>query len=595
VAATTSLLLLEDDKDDDNDDNDDDYYSCYGTLPPTPSAAEPPTVSAAVKSCEDWLAGIPCDIPEIDIDDAKACPPADVDCAGDDVGASLASQPSEPTPYSTPMSSVLLLPLDEPVDILPPSSPSNLTVHITRPTAADLPSTTRALFASALDGELAFLAAHQPSAARCFNNNMLRLAQAGLADEVPCGARPAAARWGGYATQLHALHAVVGAVGRQAVDRLVLGRVGCDAADVLVLLEDDAHGDGDGEERVRVTGVVDWEFAGVVPLWMVAGLPDFLRCSSSALPDGSDDEQHEVDGSGDGVLPVWVDDATDTHSCGWVLPRAMRDGDPLACVWRETLRDGDDDDDAWARDELVRAAWRVANVEWHEVQRACAWARAYLHQQHQDSKSKSSSAVASQLNERGDVPSDGEYSSGGRSRATDETDETLATIESAMPATPTGDAVPLPPSTAPSAAKHTEGPWSFAGVFVRAGLSDEEDEEDDEEDEDEEDEEEQEEEEERDEEGELHDWRDEFERAFLSPAPACRSTTTTLCTRTTTQQKQQKQKQKAEERKRERQAFEKRMNDPRPLAGYESLWAEPPEPTVDDLDFLVERDLDAGW
>ena len=30
-------------------------------------------------------------------------------------------------------------------------------------------------------------------------------------------------------------------------------------------------------------------------------------------------------------------------------------------------------------------------------------------------------------------------------------------------------------------------------------------------------------------------------------------------------------------------------------AGYEVLWEVPPSPTRDDLEFLVERDLDAGW
>jgi hypothetical protein len=127
------------------------------------------------------------------------------------------------------------------------------------------------------------------------------------------------------------------AVGR----RLLLGSIACDAADVRTLLEDDEH--SDGKERARVTGAVDRESA--------------LLCSPSALPDSSDDEQHDGGRSGDAVLPVWVD-AMDRYSRGLVLPRAVRDGDRLAWVLQGIPRgwedgDGDDDDEGWARDELV--------------------------------------------------------------------------------------------------------------------------------------------------------------------------------------------------------------------------------------------------
>jgi hypothetical protein len=131
-----------------------------------------------------------------------------------------------------------------------------------------------------------------------------------------------------------------------------------EAAVVLALHEDDEH--SDGKERVRVTGAIDCEFAGVIPLRMTAGLPHFLFCSPSALPDSSDNEQHDVGGSGDGVLPVWVNASMDRHSRGSVLLRAVRDGDRVARVWQETLREGedgdDDEDEAWAGDELVPAA-----------------------------------------------------------------------------------------------------------------------------------------------------------------------------------------------------------------------------------------------
>jgi hypothetical protein len=85
----------------------------------------------------------------------------------------------ELTPYSTPISSAL--PLDEAADTLPPYSTSGPSS-----TTGDLPSTAHALFAAALDGELAFLAAHQPFAARCSNNDMLRLLQASPVGSPRC-------------------------------------------------------------------------------------------------------------------------------------------------------------------------------------------------------------------------------------------------------------------------------------------------------------------------------------------------------------------------------------------------------------------------
>jgi hypothetical protein len=438
------------------------------------------------------------------------------DSDADDVYASLAlwdlpsaSNSSEETPYSTPMSTVLLL--DDEGDsaaedvflisfaskpaLLPvapqthPPSPSLLptlsisvsnlmptglettkhfrrsslnAVQVIRTPATDLPSTTLEMFHAALDAELAFLEEHQPAAARCFNNNMLRLAQCGMADEVPRGACPAVGMWDGYSAQLNALKGIVREIvckhRQQPDESLVLGRVGWDAADVLVQVEED----DDGEEQVRVTGVVDWEFAGVVPQWMVAGLPGFL-CSSSWSTDDDDDDEEKEDveqQERDGILPLWVENSTT-----WVLPTVIRNDDRLASVWRDTLDEGDQ----WEKDELIRAAWKVANVEWHEVQRGCAWARGYLASHHHPQLS--SSPVACHLdtqNERYlavDVPSDGECSSGGRSRGTNDTQET---IESAMPTTPTDDEVPLPTAAAPI--KGEQG-LSLTGVFFSVGYS----------------------------------------------------------------------------------------------------------------------------
>ena len=436
---------------------------------------------------------------------------------------------------------------------------------------------------------------HQPAAARCFNNNMLRLTQCGMADEVPRGARPAVGKWEGYTTQLKALKGIV----REVVDAhehqpdelLVLGRVGWDAADVLVQVE----ADEDGDEQVTVTGVVDWEFAGVVPQWMVTALPDFLRSSSSSSTDDDSSEDDVEQQEGDGILPLW-----EGASNRWALPTSIRNNDRLARVWRDTL-DMDEEENQWENAELVRAAWKVANVEWHEIQRGCAWARGYLtsRSRHPHPHSHSSTSIACQPDTQNEhylaveVPSDGECSCGGRSRGTNDTNET---VESAMPATPTEDGVPLPTFTAP--VKDGQGP-GFAGVFLSGGYSDEDgDEEKDSDDEEESDEEEEEEEEDYESTSDSHDWRDEFESAFMFSASRPLNTlrtSSTLLRPATSHVAQQNKNKMAEERKQEKQKFEQGMNDPLPLAGYEVLWEQAPAPTIDDLEFLVERDLDAGW
>ena len=549
-----------------------------------------------------------------------------------------ASDSSEETPYSTPMSTVLLLddeddstaedtfaisftstpahlsvaaetrsppplltlsipvsnPLPKALEATKPfcrtSASSTKGVSGTRTPATNLPSTTMEMFHAALDAELAFLEEHQPAAARCFNNNMLRLAQCGMEDEVPRGAWPAVGKWDGYSAQLQALKGIVReVVGTQQQDEpIVLGRLGWDAADVLVQVEED----DDGKEQVMVTGVVDWEFAGVVPQWMVAGVPGFLRFSSSSTDDDCDDdtEQRAEQQEGDGVLPLWVENSTT-----WMLPMGIRHDDRLASVWRNTL-DMDEEEDQWEKDELIRAAWKVANVEWHEVQRGCAWARGYLASRYRHKPSRS--PVACHLDTQNEcylaveVPSDGECSSGGRSRGTNDTQETS---DSALPTTPTDDEVPLPTAAVPIEGGQA---LSFVGVFLSVEYSAKNGDDEEESEDEEGSEEEEEEEEDYESSSGSHDWRDEFESAFMFSAPFPSHplrTSSTLLHPSISRVAQQKQKQMAEERKREMQIFEKAMNDPLPHAGYEVLWEVPPQPSMADLEFLVERDLDAGW
>jgi hypothetical protein len=102
---------------------------------------------------------------------------------------------------------------------------------------------------------------------------------------------------------------------------LVLGHIGWNAADLLVKVDE---GD-DGKEVVKITGMVDWEFAGIVPQWMVTGLPPSLLLLSSSDKDDDDKGQEELT-----TLPVWNE-----ISKTWALPKARQD-DHLAVVWQMT-------------------------------------------------------------------------------------------------------------------------------------------------------------------------------------------------------------------------------------------------------------------
>jgi hypothetical protein len=52
------------------------------------------------------------------------------------------------------------------------------------------------MFHAAIDMELTFLKEHQLATVRCFNNNMIHLAQCGMAGEILHWAQPALGKWG---------------------------------------------------------------------------------------------------------------------------------------------------------------------------------------------------------------------------------------------------------------------------------------------------------------------------------------------------------------------------------------------------------------
>jgi len=131
---------------------------------------------------------------------------------------------------------------------------------------------------------------------------------------------------------------------------------------VLVQVEED----DDGEEQVRVTGMVDWDFAGVVhngwsPPFLASSVP-LRRLPMTTATTTMRVVEYSLFGSKIRILGS--------------SPRIKNDN-RLASVWRDTL-DKDEGEHQWEKDELVRAAWEIANVEWHEVQRGCTWGRGYL-------------------------------------------------------------------------------------------------------------------------------------------------------------------------------------------------------------------------
>ncbi|KAG8756786.1 hypothetical protein FRC14_002656 [Serendipita sp. 396] len=196
----------------------------------------------------------------------------------------------------------------------------------------------------AIESEIAFLRTHQRSAVRCFNMNMVRLRQCGMEDEIPIDASFASTTSAVYRKQLRALADLARTVIETDEDdeeRFVLAHLHLVPENILV-----------DPESGALTGIVDWEFAGFVPEWIALAPPAWIS---------------------DEWLPSWSEEN------GWATEEGDACEDPevvaqLQELWEKTV--------SWdmlsvtdCGSVIKRKMWKACLSEWHELERASAWAR----------------------------------------------------------------------------------------------------------------------------------------------------------------------------------------------------------------------------
>ena len=214
----------------------------------------------------------------------------------------------------------------------------------------------------AVEAEIGFLREHQKAAVRCFNMNMVRLHQCGQDEEIPVDAAFGSTTSSLYRKKLRALGELAqSVVGSSSVDsrwepeRFVLAHLDLSPENVLVDAESGA-----------LLGIVDWEFAGFIPDWLALATPSWIS---------------------DEWLPSW------TAECGWMMDGEESERDPFGLhdksygVEVEVLRRAWAREVAWEDQPLnisaskdKRQAWRACLSEWHQLERACAWARTMVDQ-----------------------------------------------------------------------------------------------------------------------------------------------------------------------------------------------------------------------
>jgi hypothetical protein len=214
----------------------------------------------------------------------------------------------------------------------------------------------------AVEAEIGFLREHQKAAVRCFNMNMVRLHQCGQDKEIPVDAAFGSTTSSLYRKKLRVLgelaQSVVGsssADSRWEPERFVLAHLDLSPENVLV-----------DEETGTLLGIVDWEFAGFVPDWLALSTPSWIS---------------------DEWLPSW------SAECGWTTDGEESERDPFGldgksyAVEVEVLRRTWAREVAWEDQPLdisaskdKRQAWRACLSEWHQLERACAWARTMVDQ-----------------------------------------------------------------------------------------------------------------------------------------------------------------------------------------------------------------------
>lgn len=203
----------------------------------------------------------------------------------------------------------------------------------------------------AVESEVAFLRQHQRPAARCFNMNMVRLRQCGMEDEIPTDVSFASTTSAVYRKQLRALgdlaQTILDAEDKED-DRFVLAHLHLSPENILV-----------DEETGAVTGIVDWEFSGFVPEWLALAPPTWI--TNESLPTWSEGGwKTEEDES-----PYGSTDELEQLRTTWVS----------AVSWDDQSQTQHDASDK-------RTMWKACLSEWHELERACAWARGVVTVRH---------------------------------------------------------------------------------------------------------------------------------------------------------------------------------------------------------------------
>jgi hypothetical protein len=212
---------------------------------------------------------------------------------------------------------------------------------------------TASFLACAVESEIAFLRQHQKPAVRCFNINIARLHQCDMGEEIPLDATFGSTTSAIYKRQLRAL----GDLAQEIVsptpssERFVLAHLDLTPENILVEPETGA-----------VTGIVDWEFSGFVPDWLALAPPSWV--SNDWLPSWAGSNW-----SNEGDLSE-----LDPFKGGREFNAAQ--SAMLRTLWeKEVTRDAEALGAAQQKSQLKRKMWKACMSEWHQLERACAWAR----------------------------------------------------------------------------------------------------------------------------------------------------------------------------------------------------------------------------
>jgi hypothetical protein len=489
-------------------------------------------------------------------------------CSSEEASSSTSKAPSSPYDYKT---GALSLPRRNGANNLRPFAmpKSSQTTH----------STTASFLVDAVEAEIAFLRTHQKPALRCFNMNILRMHQCGMDEEVPSDLAFASTTSNIYRKQLRALgdlaKTVVSGVHARKLstpEQFSMAHLDLTPENILV-----------DPESAAVVGIVDWEFAGFVPEWIALAPPSWIAeewlPSWSGAEWGLDGDEFERNPFGE------LRRETE-------LLQEMRRSqhEILRFLWEEEVAWDDVTRDI-SRPETIekRKAWKACLGEWFRLERACAWARGVVSTRNQ--------RVVIDLGDTDDERStDESFYHGARCPSP-------STAESSTgPYTPV-DAVPTMelPFISPAHDQHHHhkpSPSLAASLLMRQGDldSDESDYEDEETSDEEE------------EEVYMDDLEFEEFAASFAPAPvphtaphspylpspfAAPSPPSLVVTMAPSSSSEGSQKQQA--------ALLTLVNSKSPPSSLpkDSLWIsfwETPQFDVNrDLDFIVERDLDAGW